>query len=77
MPHGVVSASLCGVLCILWAQCHSDRMNSRVCVLVVLFWKAVELLGGGTLLEEVSHKGRALSFDTQTPLPVLSLLLDF
>lgn len=52
----------------------------RVCVLspqlVVLLWKAVGPLGGGTLLEEVSHGGRALSFDSQTPLPVLFLFLD-
>lgn len=29
---------------------------------VALFEKAVELLGGGTSLEEPSHQGRALGF---------------
>lgn len=61
----------------------SRRELSQACVwvlslqLVALFWKAVELLGGGSLLEEVGYRVQALRFDGPASLPIHALLLDY
>lgn len=76
----VVSGPVCHFW-IPWAQCHLARTRSCVCILGLPGGGAIlegcGTLGGGTLQEEMSHRCWAVSFDSQTLLPVLFLFLDF